>query len=823
MTSSFNQIRQTLRRLLRAPLFAAATVVTIAVAVGANTAVFSVVEGILLKPLRYANPGQLISIRHRASLEGLQEFSTGPSQYFTYREQARTLQDVGLYDGSSVSITGIAEPERVSAVVVTDGTLPLLGVPPELGRWFNRADDAPGSPETVMLFHGYWQRKFGGDPRALGRSIRVDGKPREIVGIMPQSFRMPGDPDAAVILPFKLDRSHTNLGDFSYEAVARLKPGASLSAVTADLARLGPVTNRSFPPPSGFTAKLFEDARIQPVVRPLKQAIVGEIGEILWVLMGSIVIVLLVACANVANLLLVRAEGRQQELAVRAALGAGRRRIAFGLMLESLVLGALGGAAGLGLAYAALRLLVKIAPAGLPRLDEIGIDGGVLLFTLGITIMASLIFSALPALKYSGVTLGTGLREGARTAGPSRERHRARDVLVVVQVALALVLLISSGLMIRTFRALTSVSPGFAAPEDIQTLRLTIPESDVPDPDRAIRMHEDTARKLASIPGVSAVGMGSNVPLDGSVSRNPLYAEDRIYRDGELPPVRHFMFAAPGYYRALGTPFVAGRDFTWTETYQQRPVVLISENLAREMWGDPGRAVGKRVRISTKGEWSEIVGVFGNIHHDGLNREAPTQIAWPILAKHFWNDEPMVQRSLVYVLRTPRAGSNALVQEIRQAVWSVNAGLPLAGVRTLQHYYRQSMARTSFTLVMLAAAGGMALLLGIVGLYGVIAYSVTQRTREIGIRVALGARTREVTGMFVRHGMLMTGMGLACGLVTAAAVVRLMSSLLFKVSAFDLPTYLVMSLILALTTFIATYLPARRAAAVDPSEALKAE
>ncbi len=823
MTSLLSQIRQTFRRLRRAPLFTAATVVTIAAAVGANTAVFSVIEGILLKPLQYPGSGQLVSVRHKAATMDFEEFPTGPSQYFIYREQGRLFSDIGLSKGDYVTVTGIGEPERVSAVDVTDGMLPVLGVPPALGRWFGGSDVSPGSPETVMLFHGYWQRKFGGDPAVIGRSIRIDGKPRDVLGIMPESFPMLGYPEAALILPYKLDRAKTNLGDFSYEAIARLKPGASLSAVAADLTRLGPIVNRSFPPPAGFAAKLFEDARIQPIVRPLKEAVVGDISELLWVLMGSIVIVLLIACANVANLLLVRAEGRQQELAVRSALGAGRKQVAFELILESLVLGALGGVAGLGLAYGALRLLVKIAPAGLPRLDEIGIDTPVLLFTLGVSLFASVLFSIMPVLKYSGVRLGAGLREGARTVGSSRERHRARSVLVVVQVALALVLLISSGLMIRTFQALTGVTPGFSTPDQIQTLRLTIPESDVPESDRAIRMHEEIARRIAAIPGVSAVGMGSCVPLDGSISRNPLYAEDRPYREGELPPLRHFKFVGPGYYAALGTPFVAGRDFTWTEVYQKRPIVLVSENLARDQWGDPARALGKRVRLGGKGEWHEVVGVVGNIHHDGLNREAPAQVSWPILMNHFWNDEPRAERSLTYVVRTPRAGSDALVKEMRQAVWSVNAGLPLTGVRTLQHYYRQSMARTSFTLVMLALAGGMALLLGIVGLYGVIAYSVMQRTREIGIRVALGARTGEVTRMFVRHGLVLVAAGVACGLFAALAVVRLMSSLLFRVSAVDWPTYLVMSVLLGLTTLAATYVPARRAAGVDPSEALRAE
>jgi predicted permease len=823
MNYFYTQIRHILRRLGRTPVFTIATVITIAAAVGANTAVFSVIEGILLKPLRYPNSEDLISVRHTAPAFDLKEFPTSPSLYLTYREQNRYFQDIGLYNGSSASVTGITEPERVPAVTVTDGTLPILGIAPSLGRWFSRADDSPGSAETVMLTHGYWQRKFGADPSVIGRSIRVDGKSREIIGVMPQSFRMVDGSDPALILPFKIDRAQTFLGDFSFEAVARLKPGVRLEAVAADVSRLITVTNRSFPPPPGFPAKLFEDARIGPVLHPLKEAVVGDIGKLLWVLMGSIGIVLLIACANVANLLLVRSEGRQQELAVRAALGAGRGRIASELLLESLVLGAFGGVLGLGLAYGALDLLARIAPPGLPRLDEIGIDAKVLLFTLGISVLASLVFSAMPVLKYSGVRLGAGLRDGMRTAGASRERHRTRAVLVVVQVALALVLLISSGLMIRTFRALTGVAPGFSAPEQVQTLRLTIPDAEVPDPDRVIRMHEDIARKLASIPGVTSVGMGTNVPLDGSVSRNPIYAEDRVYRDGELPALRHFKFVSPGFYQSLGTPLIAGRDFTWTEVYQKKPMVLISENLAREFWGTPANSLGKRLRMGGKDDWCEVVGVVANIHHDGLNKEAPAAVSWPILMRRFWDEEPMVRRTLTFVVRSPRAGSEGLLREIRQAIWSVNAGLPLENVRTLEYYYWQSMGRTSFTMVMLALAGGMALLLGVVGLYGVIAYSVSQRTREIGIRVALGARSQEVTRMFVRHGLVLTGVGIACGVAAALTVVRLMSSLLFKVAPVDVLTYTATSAALAIAAMAASYLPARRASAVDPSEALRAE
>jgi predicted permease len=822
MASIRNQFRQVLRRLGRAPVFTAATLVTLAVSVGANTAIFSVLEGVLLKPLPYPHPEELVAIRHSAPGINIKELPVAPSMYFVYREQNRTFQDIGVYNTDSVNVTGVAEPEQVPALVVTDGALPVLGIQPLLGRWFSRMDDSPGTPDTVLLMHGYWRRKFGGDPSIIGKSIKVDGKSREIIGVMPEKFRFL-DENPSMLLPFKIDRAQTKLGDFSYGGIARLRRGVGLTQANADIGRLIPVVNRTFPAPPGISLKLLEDARIGPNVQPLKRIVVGDIGELLWVVMGSIAIVLLIACANVANLLLVRAEGRQQELAVRAALGATRARIGADLLLESVMLGVVGGLLGLALAYAGLRVLVAMAPAGLPRLSEIGIDGPVLLFTLLASLAASLLSGVIPVLKYAGTRLNAGLREGGRALSQSRERHRARAVLVVVQVALALVLLISSGLMIRTFRALAGVQPGFAAPATVQTLRLTIPDADVSDPERVVRMQEEMLRRIAAIPGVSTVGMGTSVPLDGSISRNPIFAQDRAYREGELPPLRFFRFVAPGYFKTLGTPMLAGRDFTWNDLYAKRPVVMVSENLAREYWRDPANALGERIRMGAADDWCEIVGVAANIYHDGLNKEAPATVTWPSMMRRFWDEEPMVRRSQAILIRSPRAGAESLMKEVRRAVWSVDPNLPLADVRTLESYYRQSMARTSFTLVILAVAGVMALLLGVVGLYGIIAYSVSQRTREIGIRMALGARPQELTGMFVRQGLLLAAAGVACGLGAAFVVVRLMSSLLFNVRPVDPLTYAATSLALVAATVLASYLPSRRVAAVDPVEAMRAE
>jgi predicted permease len=823
MKSLKAQLRQALRRLGRAPMFTAATLATLAVGIGANTAMFSVIEGVLLRPLRYPHSEQLIGVWHTAPGIDIKLLPTSPSMYFIYREQNRVFQDVGLYDGGSANITGIAEPERVNTLRVTDGTLPILGIPPMLGRSFNRADDSPGGAETVLLTYGYWRRKFGSDTSAVGRSIRVDGKARQIIGVMPEQFHVLDSEDPALILPFQLDRSKMTLGDFSYPAVARLRPGSTLTEATADVARMTAIVNRSFPAPPGFSPKIFEEARIGPNLQPLKQVVVGDVGRLLWIIMGGIGIVLLIACANVANLLLVRAEGRQLELAVRAALGASRGRIASELLLESLVLGIVGGAAGLALAYGALRVLGSMVPAGLPRLHEIGIDSTALLFNLVVSLFASLLFGAIPIFKYAGACPGSRLHEGGRTSSQSRERHRARSTLVVVQVALALVLMISSGLMLRTFRALTKVQPGFSEPASVQTVRLTIPNGEVPEPERVVRMQEEITRKLAAIPGVSSVALGTNVPMDGSINRNPIFAQDRTYAEGSLPPLRNFKFVSPGYFGTLGTPFLAGRDFTWTEVYAKRPVAIVSENLAREYWHVPASALGKRIRMGQTDDWCEIVGVVANIYYEGVYHDPPATVNWPIYMRRFWDEEPMVRRTLTIVMRSNRAGTESFLKEIRHAVWSVNRSLPLADMRSLEDYYWKSMSRTSFTLVMLAVAGAMALLLGVVGLYGVIAYSVSQRTREIGIRVALGAQRREITGMFLRHGLLLTVTGVACGLGTALAVIRVMSSLLFKVNPVDFATYAAMCGSLILTTLVASYLPSRRAAAVDPAEALRSE
>jgi predicted permease len=701
----------------------------------------------------------------------------------------------------------------------------MLGAQPMLGRLISRTDDAPGGPETVMLSAGYWRSKFGGDQSVVGRTLMLDSRPHQIIGVLPDSFRFL-DRKISLVIPFRIDRSKVFLGQFSYNGMARLKPGTSLDRANADAARMIPISLRRFPPFPGGNVQIFEEARITPVIRSVKDEMVGDVEKTLWVLMGTIGMVLLVACANVANLLLVRADARQQELAIRAALGAGTGRLARELLLESVVLGLLGGIVGIGLAFGALRLLVALAPGNLPRMDDIAIDLPVLGFTLALSVVSGLLFGAIPIFKYATAQLATMLRGGGRTASASRERHRTRNALVVAQIALALVLLIGSGLMLRTFQALRDVHPGFTRANEVQTLRLSIPDSQIKDEVAVVHMEQAIVDKVAAVPGVTAVALASTVTMTGDGWHDPLYAQDKAYTESQLPPLRLFKLVSPGFMKTMGGALIAGRDFTWTDAYEQRPVAMVSESLARELWNEPAAALGKHVRPYQKGEWREVVGVLSDMRDDGLNKKAATAVYWPLLTKPFVETpdaRPQLARGVTVVIRSTRTGSSGFVNELSQSVWAINPNLPVSGVRTLQEIYDASMARTSFTLVMLGIAGGMALLLGVGGLYGVISYSVSQRSREIGIRIALGAQAGTVTRMFVTHGLVLAGVGVAIGLVVALSIVRLMSSLLFHVSAIDPLTYMLVSVTLIGATLLASYVPALRATTVDPINALRAE
>jgi len=639
---------------------------------------------------------------------------------------------------------------------------------------------------------------------------------------MPREFRFMGEPD--LITPTRFDRAQVTVGGYFRRSIGRLRPGVTLSQAGADIQRLIPIAIDSFPLGPGATREQVESARLTPALRPLKQDVIGDAGSTLWVLMGTIGLVLLVACANVANLLLVRTEGRQQELSIRAALGAGWRRIARELLTESAIFSLAGGILGVGFAYAGLRVLLATAPANLPRVGEIAIDPTVLLFTLGLSIASGLLFGVMPALRYARPRLAAALHAGGRSSSGSRERLRARGVLVVVQVALALVLLVGAGLMIRTFQALNDVHPGFSRPGEVQTVQVTIPQASVPDAELTVRGQQEILDRLAALPGVTSAAYTSAVPMGGGFTADLLVPEGKTFGEGNPPRGRQFRFVSPGLFGTLGIPLVAGRDLTWTDVYQRRPFVLISENLARQEWGGARDALGKRLRgASSQDQWREIIGVVGDTRDWSLSRPTTEIVYTPVLAERLFNAPTFLWRPATYTIRSSRAGTPSLLDEIQQAVWAVDADLPLVNPRTMQDVVEESLARTSFTLVLLAIAGAMALLVGAIGIYGVVSYAVAQRTREVGIRIALGAPIADVRRLFVRQGLGLTALGVVVGLGGAAALTRAMSALLFEVSPLDPATYAAVSLVLIVAAALATYLPSRRAARVDPIEALRGE
>jgi putative ABC transport system permease protein len=813
----FADIRYGLRQLLRHPGFTAITVLTLALGIGANTAVFSVVNSVLLKPLPYPKSEELVSLHQEApGAAGLFSVADGlplsASMYVTYSDHNRSFQSLGAWVSGTANVTGQAEAEQVRTANVTDGVLQSLENSPIIGRSLSSADQQPGSAATVMLSYGYWQRHFGADRSILSRKINVDGTLREIVGVMPRGFQLV-DADFDLILPLAIDRGgKLRLSGFEYHGIARLKSDVNISEANADITRMLPVWMDSWSNGPGINSHFYEVWKITPALRPLKQQVVGEVGNVLWVVMATLGIVMLITCANVANLLLVRTESRQQELAIRAALGAGWWRIVRALLVESLLLGLFGGAFAILFAYEGLKLLIALGPNSLPRLAEISLDARSLAFTLALSLLSALLFGLIPAFKYAGAKISLVLRSAGRTASISRERHRVRNLLVVTQVSFALILLVSAGLMIRTFQSLRTVDPGFAHAEHLQIMRISIPPTLVAESRQVIRIQNNISDKLAAIPGVTSVGFASEMPMEGlETDWDIIIPEGRPDATEENQPLRMFKHVSPGFIQTDGTKLVAGRDLTWTDVYDNRPSVLVSENLAREIWGTPSAALGKR--FTEFGDKREVVGVVEDVRENGVSEKAPTIVYWP----------PMTQRSVTYVLRSDRTGTASFLNEIRSAVASVNSELPLTSLRTLQNLYDHSLSRTSFALVMLAIAGSMALAIGVIGIYGVISYTVSQRTREIGIRLALGAQQSAITRMFVRHALLLATIGAVIGLAGAIELMQLMKSLLFGISPRDPLTYIIVPVILITIAAFASYFPARRAAAVDPANTLRAD
>jgi predicted permease len=827
-------LRQDLRYALRAfakqRLFAATAVVVIALGIGATTAIFSVVNAVIIKPLPYPDADSVVRVAHSAVTGGVR--GDGHSFAFfdatvleTYTTNGQAFEELGMYRSAQATITGPVEPERANTLVVTASTLRVLNVQPALGRWFSREDDEPGATETAILSDGYWQRRFGGDPSVLGRTITVDGRPYEIIGVMPARFTLRELP-MDLILPMRMNAAQPGAANFCCSSVARLKPGVTVADANADVDRMLPIYLDTYL--RRIPGARADSLELRAAVRPLKEDVVGNIGQVLWPLLGSISLLLLIACANVANLLLIRAETRGAELALRTALGAGTGRLARGLMVESVTLSVIGGLIGVGLAYGGLRVLLAFPPANLPRLNEIAIDLPVLGFALGVSVVSGLLFGLVPILRVVGRRLSnlTGaVRGGGRGASTGKNQYRSQNALVVVQVALALVLLVGSGLMIRSFQNLRSVEPGFADPATVQIVRVS--QAGQMPADARVRMQEQILGRLAAIPGVTSAGYTSVLPMEGqSADTFPVAAEGETYAPGEFPTNHRMMAISPGLLRTLGTPLLAGRDVEWAELHEQRNVALVSEGFAREAWNTLDGAVGKRIDVGGDGSWLEVIGVVADVYHYGVDQPAPPTVYWPARQQLLLAPEmTYVPGSVVFALRSDRTATDSMSAEIRRAMAEVAPDLVITQVGTLAQVVRDhpSMARRSFSLALLGIAGAMALLLSIVGIYGVLTYAVVQRQREVGIRVALGAAPRSVKGLFVYRGMILSSIGIVVGAVVAAALTRLMSSLLFGVTPLDVATFVVAAAFLAGAALLASYVPARRAATIDPMETLRAE
>jgi predicted permease len=825
------ELLQAARGLARSTSFTIVAVATLAIGIGATTAVFSVVDGVLLKPLPYPDADRLVAVWHDApGAPGLTAVAGGlqisPSMLVTYQDENRSFDKVGAWAPSRINVTGLAEPEQVAGVLVTSQALEAFGVPALLGRWIGLEDEPPSAPRVAMLSYAYWQARFGGDANIVGKSIDVNNTRAEIIGVMPRGFKF-GDVSPQLILPLAVNRAALIPPPFCCNGIARLREGVTIEQANADIERMLPIWLERFPFPGRAVAQArevyLETWRVAPALRPFKDDVIGGVRDVLWIVLAMIGIVFVIASTNVANLLLVRGQGRAVELDVRAALGAGSWRIARSMLAESALLALLGGLVGLFVAYGALQALLALAPQRLPRLDELGLDGRALVFTSLVTLAAAVLFSIAPILRAARTRLSTALR-GSRGASAGVSQHRAQNTLVVAQVALALVLLVSSGLMIRTFQALRAVEPGFAAPQTLQTFRIGVPPQLVADERAVWRQQNAIADAIEALPSVESVGFTNALPMEQVVTNwNGIEVEGADNTTGSMA-LRIFNSISPGYLGTMGMSLAAGRNLSFDDVEGLRPVALVSESLARELWQTPQAAIGQRIRGAGSVPWREVIGVVGDVRMNGLDQASPATVYWPTFMADFYPVAPFyIDRAVGFAVRSPLAGTPAFTRQIEQAVWSVNASLPVASMQTMQDIYDRSLGRTSFTLVMLVAAAGAALVLGVVGLYGVLSYAVSTRRREIAIRFALGARTRDVQARVVRQGVVLAGIGVAIGLVAAALITRLMTSLLYEVEAIDPSTYAAVAAALILVAALASYLPARRASTVDPAESLAAE
>jgi predicted permease len=818
-------VKHALRGLLRRPGYALSSVLTFAFGIGAVVAMFSVVYSVLIRPLPYANPDDLVRVRHRTTSAG-NEIFTSSTMYLTYREHNRSFEHFGLWQEGTQNLTGSDNPEQLRRLAVTAGTLQALGVQPTMGRWFTADEHEPGAvdAEPVILSYRFWQRRFGADESPLGLEFELDSARVRVVGVMPRDFRfLDMEPQPDVIRAVRIDPATAVIGAFTYQSLGRLRRGVTAAQASADLERMLPIWLAEWPTsPGGLTRQVIADWRLTPIVSALKDDLTKTVAGTLWMFMGTIGFVLLISCANVANLMLLRAAARRQEFSVRTALGAVPQRIARTLLTEGAAIGALGGVLGLFFAWLGLRVVVELGPRVLPRLGDASLYPPVIAFAVASTLLSVLAFVSVAVLKTTA-TSKLSIPSNARGASSGRDDSLTRNTLVVAQVALVLALVVSAALMGRSLQALLAVDAGFSRPGTVQTARTTIAPAVIPETDRFTVVQREILDRIAAIPGVSSAAIASAVPMDGRFNAGPLHVDAAVAPIDETAYSNRFKWVSPGYFATMGTRIVAGRDISWADIDDGGHVAVISERLAGQLSGDPAGAIGQRIRVTSEDAWREVVGVAQDVYEDGLYGNPPSTVYRPMRMDSFFNSDVFGQRDIAYVMRSDRAGTAALLDEVRERVWSVNGSIPVFAERTLRDLYADSLARTSFATAMLAIASALALTVGVVGIYGVMSHVVARRTPEIGIRSALGAEPRQLARMFLLHGLRLSGVGAVLGLVMAAALGRLMSSLLFGIEPLDLVAYAAAVGAMLFAAALASYLPARRAAKIDPMHTLRSE
>jgi predicted permease len=805
LSNTVLELRVAIRMLTSRPGYAAVAALTLALGIGANVAMFTVVNAVLIQPLPYPESDRVVEIIHHAPGLNMPDMQSAPGLIVKYRDSVRTLSHMAGYDLKLMNLNAGGAPERVRGVGVTPTLFDVLQVRPALGRPFLEADLQERSPAVTILTHAYWQSRFGSDPAAVGRTLQLDGRVAEIVGVMPRGFVFP-DPETRILVPLPLDPK-AGFGSFGTESLGRLAPGVTRDAAQREFEQLQQRIPEWFP---AITNEVLSSFGWGVTVARWKDRVVRDVSRTLWLLLGSVVLVLLVAAANVANLFLVRAESRQREVAVRSALGASRGRIAGTFLAESFVLAVAGGVVGMIIAALGTRLLVAYGPRRLPRLHEVEMDGTVFAFAAALTVLCALLLGMLPALGGARRSLAFVMREGGRGTTAGRGRHHARQGLIVAQVAMALVLLVGSGLMLRSALRLHAVDPGFV-PEGLLTVGISLGTQ--PDRQRAVTFYHQVLDEMARQPGVEAVGGASTLPVAAtSLTGSSFEIRSRPRAASAVPPFTMHSAVTAGYFETLGVPLIRGRFPERADAEQMRPLAWVNQAFARQFLDD--RAIGESIELQDT--WLEIVGVVGDLRMSGLDEAARPMLYVPMGSAAGALD------TIYAVLRT-NGDPSSLAASLRPAVDRVDPSVPLNTARTMTDIIDSSLAQTSFTVMLLAIAATVALVLGVVGLYGVISYIVSQRTAEIGVRLALGADPGAVRRMVLRQGVTVAVVGVMVGLVVAWMSTRLLSSVLFEVSARDPLIFASVPLVLTLVSALAVDLPARRAARLDPLRALREE